>query len=342
MKACEKPAPDESRLEAAAHWHARLQETDLPIETWDEFVLWREVPENAAAFAQLEDALRMLDVSEMAGRSEHDAGDGARQACRRFALNPKGVLLAASAFVALSATLLIATGRQGHDLESYETALGEIRTIDLADGSHVTLNTDSRIDIDFTARRRNITLTEGQAYFDVAHDADRPFIVAAAESRTTALGTQFEVYAQPGQVSVTLVEGSVVVSEIKAATGIRGVLNALGQGDDSDKGHILAPGERATLVGDAPVRVEPADIETALKWREGRIEFRDMPLTEAVAELNRYSRRQIRIGDADIARERISGVFPVGDQEKFLSTLGLYLPIEVVEVGDTFIVDAKD
>jgi transmembrane sensor len=331
-------APDE----AAAAWIVRITEGPLGPEDQAEFDSWRvESPANAAAFAKAEAAWGLFDAAP---------GDAALDALRASALaagkEPRrglwagiGVGIAASLLAVIGLnTGYLSFGQKADtpqvaarsvptttanpktpDSGEFATAKGERRTVRLADGSTITLNTDSAIRVGYVADRRLVRLLRGQALFEVAKDPHRPFVVQAGAKQITALGTIFEVrLLDSDRMKVTLVEGKVVVDE------------------GEDRPHddqlimvpaVLAPGD-ALLVSDGarPVKFKE-DIDQQLRWREGFVEFNDTTLAEAVAEMNRYSGKQLVIGNPATGNLRVSGVFRTGNPERFAAIVGELLPV---------------
>lgn len=193
----------------------------------------------------------------------------------------------------------------------YRTAVGERATINLADGSRLLLNTSSEVKVDFSGRRRGLQLVSGEAWFDVAKDPSRPFVVRAGGHTVTALGTSFDVRMEPqGALKVAVVEGRVAVG-------------ALGGAHVSD----VRAGERIDVQGEAAV-LRPAG-PVAGDWRQGRIEFVSATLAEAVVEMNRYRRTPIVVTDPKVGRLRVSGVFYTGEGSGFLDALPITHPVSV-------------
>jgi transmembrane sensor len=315
---------DTGRLDAAARWYSELQREDVEVETWDEFLAWERDPLNAAAFRQIQANLAIIDRSLRAGARTAGSGPQAK--------TPPGSALRKRAWLSgLAAVLSFAAlgwwvVSKNTELEpvTFTTLVGEQRTVTLSDGSTITLNTDTSLEVTYSERERRIGLRQGQAFFDVAR-ADVPFHVDAGGSRTTALGTQFDIYAQPGQVAVTLLEGSVVVSESPERE--RGSVSPERSDTAETRSQMLTPGDRLEIMQDGSQtlsRVEPA---TALQWRSGILQFDNVTLAEAVAELNRYSETRISVPDHGLASERLSGSFPAGEPEEFVLSLALFLPV---------------
>jgi transmembrane sensor len=199
---------------------------------------------------------------------------------------------------------------------NYATRKGERRVISLPDGSTVTLNTDTAIELAFAGGKRLVRLSRGQALFEVAKDHAHPFVVEAGGRQITALGTVFEVRLDPGRVKVLLVEGRVVVDKLEGALA-----------ETNIKPTILKPGEELLAELGAVQRVSSTDVTSELLWKDGYIEFHDAPLGEAVAEINRYSGQQIILKDPGLGSMRLSGVFRTGDPQRFSSLVGELLPV---------------
>lgn len=208
--------------------------------------------------------------------------------------------------------------------EIYQTAIGERSTISLPDGSVATLNTASRMEVAYTSGEGRIRLLDGQAVFTVAHGRSTPFRVYARDRVITATGTQFEVLISQGAVRVALIEGAVRVTAATAATA-------------GEQGETLAPGE--VLVGepDGRVRIRSENVARLTDWRSGLVSFEETPLDQAVAEINRYSRTPVVLGDAQAARRRLSGTFRTGEPERFARTAGEVLSLDVSSEDGTIV-----
>lgn len=188
---------------------------------------------------------------------------------------------------------------------TYETGVGGQRVVQLQDGSVVTLNTDTRLVVAFEAEQRQVRLERGEAIFDVAHDASRPFSVEADGRRVRALGTTFVVRRDPRNLQVTLLSGRVRVS-----------------GGPVDRPPVLLePGERVSLFG-GDVRLDYPHLDQLTAWRQGDLVLDQTPLTTAVAEMNRYSEVRIELDPAAAKGARLSGVFKTGDSRDFARTVG--------------------
>lgn len=294
--------------QAAAHWLACEDLDQSPHR--EQFAAWLdESEENREAWTQ---AHAMWDVFDDADDSDLIAAmaRAARQAgpepvASRSSSRPfwPQLIAASIAVVAVSATLFMGA-QQGWFAQvakpvqvaaneapsltaigraDYVTGKGQKSIVDLPDGTRVTLDADSAVDVAFTGGRRDVRLLNGRAFFDVAHDRAHPFAVQAAGRVVTALGTQFDVRLAPGSMRVVLAEGSVSVTS-KGAPLVK-----------------LSPGQAFAAQDGAAGKVSPADLDEALAWKQGVVEFRDQPLSEAIVLLNRYTRAQIVIKDPKVA-----------------------------------------
>lgn len=202
--------------------------------------------------------------------------------------------------------------------QHYATLRGEHRMLVLADGSRVTLDADSQLDVRLEARFRRLVLAHGRAYFQVAHDRSRPFLVTAAGREVVAVGTEFDVSNDDGRVQVLLAQGRVVVRP--AAQVDAPALS-------------LTPGQGVVFDGQGrTAHVESDDIVAMTAWRHGRLLFDDERLSDAIIEVNRHRDVPLRIVDPSIADMPISGVFVADQPDSFVSALTTLFPVEA-EIG---------
>jgi transmembrane sensor len=284
----------------AAKWFAAMHGPNREASR-AEFERWRDAsPAHRAAYDEAE---RLWQLST--GLAGTEIGAARRLPGRRPpfwsmpAARPAFAALAVVLIAVIAIGLWRANGaRPGSELvataEPVSTRIGEIRLVRLADGSAVTLDTDSAIEITMSADKRLVRLTRGRARFDVAHDAARPFLVEAGGRSVTALGTVFDVGIDPNGMSVTLFRGSV---------DVRG----LAQAGSAAPLTRLAPGE---CYSDAPRRPRVAKAPAgAERWVSGMLDFDAVPLAEVLAQTNRYSGRKIRLAEPSIGALRVTGAF---------------------------------
>jgi len=262
----------------------------------------------AQALAERTDNVSRLDPPRLArARSRRWLGVSASW------LAAAGAALAATAAVAF--LVLNAPRRNPSDLgSSYETAHGEQRAWRLPDGSQLRLDTDSALRIHFTPTERRAELLRGQAYFEVAHEAQRRFSVSVNGASIVSRGTQFDVYRQGEAALVTVVEGEVAV---------------FGSGTRSLAASSGATGAAAELRANQQLRIESgilskpvsADLDQALAWLRGKIAFERRPLGEVAMEFNRYAATPITILDAGVSKLPVSGIFDAHDTDSFIAFL---------------------
>ncbi|MBL8266801.1 FecR family protein [Steroidobacter sp.] len=235
--------------------------------------------------------------------------------------------LAASVVMALAGTTGWWLMRQGQ--ESYATAIGRIERVPLADGSQVTLNTSSKVQVTLTDTQRRIDLREGEAFFEVAKDASRPFVVYAGDQRVIAVGTKFSVWRTGASARVVVVEGRVRVDTV--AEDPRGAhATELGAGEVA----------RADAMGVTVAAPKLNEAEANLAWRSGFLNFRDTSLSEAVAEFNRYNERKLVIADPSIAQLRIGANLRMNNIAAFVRVLEQEFAIQASDQGERILLSA--
>lgn len=287
----------------AADWHVRLGERPVSAATLAEFKSWRAAASNADAYHRLETLWRTAgslsgdpDVQGLT-RDVLKASAPNRKRSSGSELKVVGAVVATVVVVAVGLSLWLPSR------PSYATVVGEQRLVRLEDGTRVRLDTDTRIEVRFDGDERRVLLKQGQALFTVTHDAARPFRVAAGPTEVTALGTTFDVRREEGGARVTLVEGSVAVTDAKPRDARR---------------WRLSPGQQVeTTERDATPRRVDATVATS--WSEGRLVFRNTPLKDAVAEVNRYLPGKIELAEGPQGDVAVSGVFTAGDQDAFVA-----------------------
>lgn len=301
----------------AAGWAARLGSDQRVQADVDAFERWlASDPAHARTFAghaALWDGVASLENDPRARAILLGDGSMPLQPSRRK-------VIAGLSGVAASAVALAGAGVAWRALREsaetrYATAQGEQRHIQLADGSRVTLDTDTLLDIALDGEERRLTLRQGQAFFDVARDPSRPFRVFVGRSEVRALGTAFGVRKDDVTARVVLEHGSVALfRDVKTER----VPDA-----------ILKPGEQAHLGMPGHVVVGPVDVARSQAWRYGRLMFDATPLARAVAEVNRYGGPHIALADAQVGRLPISGVFHTDQPENFAETVAAALPLRL-------------
>ncbi|MBP2231638.1 transmembrane sensor [Azospirillum agricola] len=288
-----------------AAWRARSPAHETAARAAE--TLWREIgqTETAAAFARRE-AVRG-PVARLPQRP------GRRPVMGRRAALGGALAASAAALVAGSGVLGPLAGLTA----DYATRPGERRAVALPDGSTVLLNTATALSVDFGDGERRIALKAGEAFFEVAKDPDRPFLVVARAGETRAVGTAFAVRADGDAVQVTVSEGIV---EVTAASGEPMRLLA-GQGV-SYGGDGRDPASRPHAVNEA----------AATAWRRGKLIFNQRPLVEVAAEMSRYRSGRVMVANPDLERLPVTGVFELDDQDGTLRAIEQALPVKVLHL----------
>lgn len=290
-------------FDEAIVWHAKLHRDRSDEAVWRGFTAWLEADaEHRAAFDLIEDLHRAFEELPLDALRETSGAGRTRRA---------GLWAWAAGLGAIC--LVLALGwrfipRPEAGLEQ-ATAIGERKTIALADGSTVDLNTNSRLKIFYGPAERRIELVRGEALFNVMHDAHRPFVVASGKIVIRDIGTVFDVRRDLNSTAVTVAEGRIAVAT-RAQTA------------------ELAAGE--TLLVDetqnAPLRA--TQDAGGLTWRQGFLTYQDAPLSAVVADLNRYFPDPILLADEATRRQRFSGVVRLDDKLAVVKSLTQLLPLE--------------
>jgi len=326
-------AQDRAMAQASA-WIARLggevtAEDGVAFDAWlgadagNRAAYRRAVGLMAAFEARAGEVLAQLDAFAPPAPVRRSAAPARRRATAwRWAAPAGGLALAAGLAVAVLPSMLAGPTT----VASYATGKGEHRrNLQLADGSVVDLDAGTRLTVSIGRHERRVTLAEGQAIFDVAHDASRPFVVAAGDRLVRDIGTEFDVEREPGRLAVTVARGRVSVEP--TAAGGRAIELGAGQRlaiDDAGVGQLTS--------------VDPAE---TFSWRAGRLVYRGAPLSAVVADLNRQFVEQTTIADPDLARTPITGVIVLDNPRAVMSRLALMLPIKAVPSDKGLVLQRK-
>ncbi len=320
----------------AAEWVLRRR-SGLTADEQQELEAWlgRNVG-HAAAFAEMEETSRLLDRlrdpaltgAEVVPFEVPPAADSPPATRRRRWLAPVAVGAAAVVTVVAILSLTPRTSPDNYSA-SLATVRGASRTAEMPDGSVLRLNTDSVVEVAYTASERRVRLKRGEAFFSVAKNPQRPFWVDVGTVSVRAVGTAFNVRFRPESVEVLVKEGKVSVNH--AATTATLPASPVVAANDAAPVQLLVAGEQATV--SLPTRdslepprirvamVAPQRLENTLAWQKGKLEFSDTPLADVVAEFNRYNRHQLVIGDASLLSEAFGGTFAPSGYEAFLEVL---------------------
>ena len=282
-------------LDEAAGWIARLGAGALTAEERAAFEAWQAAdPANADAYRKV---AALWDSGELAAAARGGAEPAPAPAIpRRHRSRVLGL-------VAASVLLVVVVGLWQIDevavtlAADHRTATGEQAFLDLSDGSRMVLNSGSAVDVAYEDGRRQVHLLAGEAYFEVLRDPDRPFQVTSGEASVQVLGTAFAVSKGDGSETVTVRHGEVAVTGSGAP----------------EQPAVITAGEQVRVSDGMTGARTTVDPDMALAWLDGRLVFRDRPLGEVVAELNRYHSGWIVILDERLRRHAVSGNYRLDD-----------------------------
>lgn len=324
--------PDTSRaaLREAAEWW--MQRSHRKVDRL-KFEFWlRSSDRNRVAYASVERAWAKVGSARDNGSLEAQRFEALQYRApkvfewQRYAASVAalvfavGVCLAIAGFSNFSLPGLKSEGAQ----QIFAADNGERSTITLTDGTVVTLNSGSRVAIAMAPNARQAKLLEGEAIFEVTHDSQHPFIVETGNYKITVLGTVFNVRKDRDSTEVTLAKGRVRIREEAASTGFH-------------KSVTLRPGQQAIGTADA-ITVAEVNAVDLMMWREGRVRFRETPISEAVAEMARYTRIPIEAGDLGAADYLVSGTFRTSNVQGFLDAITEAFPVETSSDGRKIVI----
>ena len=312
--------------EQATLWVARLNASYDP-ETLRAFREWHDAdPRHEGAFLRAEAAWTLLDRSQVLGHGGHAALR--RQTSEARTRRQMLTRLALGGGAAASLTAAVGVGWALKDRLSLTTARGELRNVPLADRSLASVNTDTRLDVDMTAKIRHIQLVKGEAWFDVAHNPEVPFVVSAGDVRVRAVGTAFSVRRRASGAEVLVTEGTVEAWSVR----------------DGGRRVRLGVGHEAFVPfagGLVDAAYHPDDVERQLAWRERKIILQHETLGDAADEFNRYNREQIIINDPALRGETLVGGFEVDKPESFARAVQAAMNVPVAVADDRILIGAR-
>lgn len=318
--------------EEAAVWAWRMDSESVSTADRQAFDTWlRRDPRHRRASEELSQVWSGLDGLAEAKRDEKLA-----TFARSTTLSaPRG----RKVWWATAAAVLLAVGagtllwmERGSELQTLSTAVGQQRNVTLADGSIVTLNTNTILETDLRHRAREIFLRKGEAHFQVAHNRFRPFLVHAGDAVVRAVGTRFEVRMRGDQrVDVVVDEGRVEVQSTPSAASGSASTTERTRPLQRPVVRALSAGQQLSTVGGdyTVVPVSTDQLSSVLAWREGAIVFEREPLSAAVAEIERYTDARIIVSDPQVAALTVGGRFRTGNLQEFFDALQTALPVSI-------------
>lgn len=311
--------------EEACDWFGECRSGELEAAARRDFDRWlRQSPDHIAAYLEVaalyQEAGAAIPASDAdvdaliaAAVQHHDNVVELSPIAREPVAQPKSRRRIAIAASLATAAAVLAVVSLMFWPQTYATGIGEQRSIVLADGSTVELNSRSKIRIRFSAEQRDVELLEGQALFKVAKDHARPFVVDSDGTLVRAVGTQFDVYRKAEGTVVTVVEGRVAVTKL------------------AEPGLLVSAGEQVTVNEKIAQRAAHPNIDGATAWRQRELVFDTASLFEVAEEFNRYNTRRLVIDKNEHYDFHISGVFSSTEPSSLIRFLQARRELRVIE-----------
>jgi transmembrane sensor len=272
----------------------------------ERFKLWDEIPLETPAEG---DNVNVLPAP---------TGD---RGARKWGWGTAGLIATAACVIAIGlGWLTLYSGTK-----TLETDRAERREVVLKDGSVLSLDPETQMQISFGRHQRAVTLTRGRALFHVAKDPTRPFIVSTGDTQVRVVGTTFGVERQDQNTIVTVSEGKVAVVPTS-------------QPQSADAQPLIANQQITVRKSGVATSVREVDSSRALAWSQGRLIFDSAPLEEVAKEFNHYNRMQLRIVSSELAQRTVSGVFRASDPQTLIDFISAGARVVVTRKGDEEIV----
>ncbi len=300
----------EKIMDEAAMWLARTEEGTHGADLQAALDNWLEAdPRHAEAFRRMTRFWQSRDIEQVvAGTSP----------CRKpLWQRPLAWAIPVAAAIGLLLLLPFTSTAPAYEA-AYATEVAVTDTVSLPDGSSVAMNAASRLAVTLTDGTRQAQLSEGEAFFDIARDEDRPFVVMTGNARIRVLGTSFNVNRLADRSVVSVYTGRVEVSLPE------------GRGEKV----VILPGQSVAVKADGISRLPDFDAASDITWRQDWLDARDIPLSEILEHINRYAAAPVRLGSSDLATLTVAGRFRLSHPEETLSMLAVIYDLELSDRGD--------
>ena len=311
----------------AATWFARLQGEDADGGDWLAFEGWLAVPAHATAYERLESLWLALEDDAPAIQAVLDAPPAAlprrplprraaeRRPSRRAWLAAGGALAASL----VAGVFVVANWpAPAEPAQAFRTAAGEVRDIALADGTHIKLNGASSMSVRLARDARRVQMADAEATFDVAHDPQRPFLIAVGDRQVRVVGTEFNINHHDGETALTVRRGVVEVRPVDQPT--------------ATPTRLVVGQQLRHRDGQAQSTVSTTDPDNAFAWTQGQLIYRDAPLSQVAADLSRRLPRPVRAADPATGAMRFTGVLVIDNEDAMLRRLEAYAPVKAEPV----------
>jgi transmembrane sensor len=336
--------PDFGAIDAeAAAWIARLDSGSATSDDRAGFIAWKaqshhhqEAADRLGGLLSDLDVLGRLATPSAPAASRRRPAAGGALGARRLPRTVAGLVAIAASIAAAVGLAFIGSSQLAPATQVYGTAIGAQRTVNLADGSSVQLNTNSRLEVRYTRKARDLHLVSGEAYFDVAPNKRRPFSVYTRDGVVRAVGTAFVVRLRGQRVDVTVTKGTVELASFTRPPPVLWLDRAAGLERRSRAMVSATPGvvESAVIAQDVVSKADvPAPEATRrLAWRQGMLVFAGEPLPEVIADVGRYTDVEIEIVDPSLRSVKMAGYFKVGEIDPMLEALETGFGVRVERV----------
>lgn len=275
----------------AIEWLIRLSAENCPETDTQAFNNWlHQSPAHQAAYAEITQRMNWLERVAKTDTDTRNAALGYRPRGKKHTLQ-RTIKLATAASILLVAGIATFSSQGWYgNTRHYQVAQGEHKTIHLADGSQLELNTDSEIKVRYNHFQRSIEIIKGEVFFSVQHNAQRPFIVTAGAGRSIDIGTEFNIHRQADKVVIAVQQGSVRVEAQQSRDLITSQAIAYNQNGEF-------------------INLPSSNIDSLTAWRHGKLIFNNCRLDEVLTEISRYHKVQLSLGNPKLGDKKVSGTF---------------------------------
>ncbi|UXM96445.1 FecR domain-containing protein [Bartonella sp. HY329] len=312
----------DTEIEQASAWFARMQAKNIDKNTKKAFNAWlNQNKNNQIAYdktlALWEDLALPATVLAKTG-----AYKPIKKAPAKFFF--KWSAISASLCCLFAALVLwFDNGLIERHFAQYSAAIGKFQNIELADGSHLYLDSDSAINTNFSHETRQIELIRGRVWFDVARDENRPFIVKTADAQIEVLGTVFTAEKISNDVEVIVERGKVLVK------------------NNNNDQLVLEKNDAAHISNKNIQRMENIDPDIALSWRKGMIIVNQKPLRDVVNQISRYSKAKVIFADQSLGDLPVTGIFLTNDNQTIFNSFETVMGLKIYKVSDLLLFISK-
>jgi len=321
--------------EQAAEWLILMDESGLSKDQSQELKDWlAKSPEHKSIFISTVATWHRMEVMQELAEVfplESFSDEGETQSSFGF---PKGAAIAAGIVLIILTTIFLIPTDPPVDMLVYKTEVGGSKRIEMYDGSEVILNTNTRLSAEYDDDHRNITLEQGEAFFDVEHNPDIPFIVNVNGTKIQAVGTAFGVRVINGVTDVVVTDGRVQITRNS---------DSIVSFDTSSI--LVAQGNKVRISQNRtskPVPVEPKAVAKMMMWQKEMLAFHGEPLSEVIKEFSRYTKVKISIANTQTAEVRVGGFFRSNDLDALLKSLEINFGITTQSIEEGAVVLSLD